>query len=280
MHGYTQAVTLAAHASGLGPHAHAHGDAIIAAAILGALGITLWVYSHTRRLISWLIAAATALVAAGLITWRDALVGITSSGTGLAILFILVFISPVCFYYEAIHHPVRRRERQAKRRERLTRRSEDGDEKAALALKSVKRASTLDGVDHHHHIRTPAIAAVFGTVVTLTIISFGALLTEAREVMTGAADSFAQSSSAVRSGKAAAAMPHSTDSGILFAGLVVFAIVIYGAHRAHKWRIGEGKKAQKQAKQLAKGGGGGKGGQRGLPGGNGAAGALPPGMGG
>ena len=265
IHGSAVALAAASHAS-VAAHAarHAHGDALAIAVIIGALGLTLWAYGHVRRLTCWLIAGAAAFIGVGFTVWTDSLVGITSSGPGLTVLGVLVLVSPFAFYYEAVHHPGRRRFRSARKQKRLAERAEDGNEKAQRALADPKMASTLDGTDHHHRVRTPAIAAVFGTVVALGIVSSSLLLTAAKEALMGAGQAFSQTSTAVTSGKAQKAMTHGQDVRNFFIGLAIFLVAVYVLHRVHKYmKLGPKKDRPKKGAKGGgnRGGGGGRGGQ-------------------
>ena len=258
IHGSAVALAAASHAS---VAAHAHGDALAIAVMVGALGLTLWAYGHVRRLTCWLIAGAAAFIGVGFTVWTDSLVGITSSGPGLVILGVLVLVSPFAFYYEAVHHPARRRFRQAKKQQALTKRAEKGNEKAQLALAAPKMTNSLDGKEHHHRVRTPAIAAVFGTVVALGIVSSSLLLTAAKEALMGAGQAFSQTSAAVSSGQAQTAMTHGHAVRNFFIGLAIFIVGVYILHRIHQYHTLGPKKDR--PKKGAKGGrgGGGRGGQ-------------------
>ena len=264
MHGSAVALAAVSHAS---VAAHAHGDAVAVAVFLGGLGILLWAYNHARRFTTWLIAGAFFCITVGVTVWSDALVGVTSTPHGKVILGLLVLLSPVAFFFEGVWHPGLRRYNESKKQQRLQKKAENGNERAQRKLADPKRPGTMSGKDHHHRVRTPVIGAVFGTVFALGIVSASVLLTDAKEALLGAGQALAQTSVAVKSGKAQAALSHHQDGTIVMWGIAVFAVIVFIGTRWHRHERGL-PMFGKEKDQGGKGKGGrGRGGQPAIGGG-------------
>lgn len=270
MHAHTVALA-ANHAAALTPP-HAHGSVIVLAVLAGAAGLTLWAFRYTRRLVCWLIAFAAGICAIGVGVWSDALVALVTSGPGQIALIVIVFASGITFYLVAVHDAQGRKIRQAKRKRRKDKKDRgrddyDDDVSAELALTGGKeiviprRSNTLDRRSHHHHIGSPAVAAIFGTSFSLLVITFGLIMTDLWESFTSLGSTVATQSGRASSGKAAAAAVagHGQSPGhIVLIGAAILIAVLYGGHRVSRRIHGDKNKNN----DGGNGGGGGRGGRK------------------
>jgi hypothetical protein len=149
-------------------------------------GIMLWRYKKGHRFQAIFLGLAAALFAISVVPWTDALASLTSSGTGLAVLVIVMIVSGFGFWFEAIRKHM------------------------------------------HHRIRTPVLAITFGTALVLTIGNAARLVKEAATSPGKTTAALAHAESQIRSGHAAALMPHQQALTYLAiaAGVVILLIVL------------------------------------------------------
>lgn len=264
MHGHIAVLTAVGRYAAVPAASHPHGSIIGLAALAGAVGITLWAYGHMRRAQCWLIAFAAGSCAVGIAAWTDALAALTSTSKGLTVLVIVASVSGIAFYLEAVHDLDGRKIRRAKRAKRNLRKMSRGIEKPGKELVPAsrggavdipRRRSALDAKDHHHHLRSPAVSAIFGTSFATVIISLGVLVRWVFQSIGGVGGSVTGASAQISSGAAAAAAtsPHGTSPGMdLFLAALALMVVTYIGHRVHKRRLSGGKAGDQRAMGLGR----------------------------
>lgn len=258
MHAHTAA--LAAHAAAV-VAPHAHGSVLVIAALAGAAGLTLWAFRYTRRLVCWLIAFAAGICAVGITVWSDALIALVTTPAGLIALIVIVFASGITFYLVAVHdaqgRKIRKAKRDRKQRDKKVKEArkrgdgyDDEDFAAELALAGAsgkeivvpRRSNTLNQRSHHHHLGSPAVAAIFGTSFSLAVLTFGLIASELWQSFTSLGSTVATQSDQVSTGKAtAAALGHGSMSPlhVLLIAVAIAAAVLYAGHRVSRWIHGD-----------------------------------------
>lgn len=126
--------------------------------VFGSAGIVPWSYKVHHPAIAWLLAAAAFLVVIGVKPWREALLSLTSTATGLAVLTGVSVVGGGAFFFE-----VRRRRAP----------------KPASAGPGARRPRRAKGrLEHHHYIRTPVIGMILATCAAVDLFSWTEVLAE------------------------------------------------------------------------------------------------------
>jgi hypothetical protein len=236
-------------------------DLLTIAGVLAALAVVPWIHigkgggrddGWAPRFTAWMLALSAAAFTLAIPQWRDTLAAFTAGKGGLGVLTVVLFVSGLCFWLQAIH---RRKD------------AGSGGRFSFLKKKNAPAPALKPRHTRHHYDRvyTMVVSAAFGTAAVLAWVRGGQLIAEVVKSPARAQVALGQYSQAVHDGSAVHALtPAQQHHYELIAGAIAIAIALF--FRGHERRR-HGKPFLLPGKKAAKSTGGGGGGQRAVGGG-------------
>jgi hypothetical protein len=237
-------------------------DLLTISGVLAALAVVPWIHigkgggrdeGWAPRFTAWMLALSAAAFTLAVPQWRDTLAAFTAGNGGLGILTVVLFVSGLCFWLQAIH-----------------RRKDAGNgggwrswfKKKNAPAPVLKPRHTRH---HYHRLYTMAVSAAFGTAGVVAWVRGKQIIAEIVKSPARAQVALGQYSQAVQNGSAVKALTPAQEHHYLWiAGFLAVAgfLLLRGFERKR-----HGKPFLLPAKKQAKSTGGG--GQRAVGGGGG-----------
>ena len=238
-------------------------DLLTIAGVLAALAMVPWIHiggggrddGWAPRFTAWMLALSAAAFTLAIPAWRDTLAAFTAGKGGLGVLTVVLFISGLCFYLQAVH---RRKN------------ADSGSGWRSLFKKKGAAAPALKprhSRHHYHRLYTMAVSAAFGTAGVLAWVRGKQIINEIAKSPARYQAALGQYSQEVHNGSAVKALTPAQEHHYLWIAGLIFAagfLLLRGFERKRHGKpfLLPGKKATKSTS-------GGGGGQRAVGGGGG-----------
>jgi hypothetical protein len=204
--------------------------------VVGALGAGLWIHEHHwQRFTCWCFAVSAACFTVAIPPLFGALAGLTTTGTGLAVLAVLAGFCGLAFYLQAV-----RSHRSTRFGSLFKGKSKPG---SAVAL-----VNPVNRPNRHRRVGTPMVSIITGALFVVVVGAWRLLLKNASTSVGATLHQLATSSAKVNNGQAAAAVPASHRPEVyIFAGIALLVIFLLMRRFENRKKRGPGGKGSQGA---------------------------------